>query len=201
MEDTRNKDIGTRLSKIRNVLGLSQYTISKLFDITNSAFSLYERGERPIPMFILTAFCDRYGVSSDYLIGTSSLSPEIFTARLKRAIQECERKSITDFLRSNKLDDSLEPLYLSGCFIPNIDIVVKLSLYLECSSDYLLGLSDTPQSVIAPPSQPPISIETRDIFRSPFDDLIGSYRDQAITYLNYLHQLQEAEMQASNKEA
>ena len=197
MSDSRNKEIGIRLSRIRNALKLSQYDMSKEFGVTNSAFSLYERGERPIPMFVLAPLCELYHISTDFLIGTASISSEAFSERLS-SILSSSKKTIQSFLAENGLNKDTEPLYLSGCFIPSLNVIQILATYFECSCDYLLGSSTQ--------SSPHTSIEITALIPrandiDSFEGLDADLRAKAEGYLDSLRDIQKGRNAAKIQEA
>jgi len=66
-----------RLKDMREDRELSQADVAKQLDISQQQYSMYERGEREIPLhhFITLAFF--YNVSLDYLVGITDTPKKI----------------------------------------------------------------------------------------------------------------------------
>lgn len=62
---------GARLREIRESKQLTQIDAAKLFSVSNSAYSLYERGKREPSFDVLRNICGAFDVSVDYLLGLS----------------------------------------------------------------------------------------------------------------------------------
>lgn len=54
---------------LREDAGLKQSDIAKLLKTTQSYYSEYERGQRPLPIEHLITLCNYYKVSADYILG------------------------------------------------------------------------------------------------------------------------------------
>ena len=67
------KAIGERFKKIRLALNVSQEYIAELVGVNKSSISRYERGESLILTIVLYTFCNKYQISSDYIIGKSQI--------------------------------------------------------------------------------------------------------------------------------
>ena len=66
----------SRLSDLRQDRDLTQADVAKLLGTTQPQYSLYETGERDLPLAHLVVLADFYGVSTDYLLGrTNDLRP------------------------------------------------------------------------------------------------------------------------------
>lgn len=61
------------LRELREDNDLSQTTISELIGTTQQQYSKYETGESEIPIRALVILSDRYGVSTDYLLGRTDI--------------------------------------------------------------------------------------------------------------------------------
>ncbi len=57
-----------RIKDMREDRDLTQKQISEMLMCDQSLYSKYERGERPIPLEIITKLADFYEVSLDYLV-------------------------------------------------------------------------------------------------------------------------------------
>jgi len=59
----------SRLKELREKYNLSQKEISNILNVSQVAYSYYEKGKRSIPVDILIALADYYETSIDYLLG------------------------------------------------------------------------------------------------------------------------------------
>lgn len=57
-----------RIKALREDRDLTQQAVAEYLQITRSAYSNYETGERMIPPHVLSALADYYAVSVDYLL-------------------------------------------------------------------------------------------------------------------------------------
>lgn len=57
------------LKAIREDNDKSQKEIAKLLNTSQSYYSEYELGKRPLPIHHLKTLCEYYGVSADYILG------------------------------------------------------------------------------------------------------------------------------------
>lgn len=63
-----------RIKQLRLARGWSQQTLSEKLNLTKMAVSQYERGVRKPDINIVTALCDIFNVSSDYLLGAEDVT-------------------------------------------------------------------------------------------------------------------------------
>lgn len=61
-----------RIKEQREKAELKQYAVAKLLGITQQQYSLYETGQREIPVRFLMMLADLYGTSMDYLVGRTN---------------------------------------------------------------------------------------------------------------------------------
>lgn len=66
-----------RLKNLREDADLSQEQLAQYINITQRAYSHYERGSREIPLFILIKLADYYNTSLDYLVGRTNKKDRI----------------------------------------------------------------------------------------------------------------------------
>lgn len=64
-----------RLKELREDRDLCQKDIAKLLSTTQSYYSQYEGGKRPLPIKHLITLCKFYNVSSDYILGLPENMP------------------------------------------------------------------------------------------------------------------------------
>lgn len=62
-----------RLSKLRVEKKLSQKDVGEKVGVKQRAYANYESGQRPLPVRVLCALADLYGVSTDYLLGRTDI--------------------------------------------------------------------------------------------------------------------------------
>lgn len=58
-----------RLKDVRNDADLTQADIAKILNISRQHYSMYERGDRELPMHHFITLAKYYNVSLDYLAG------------------------------------------------------------------------------------------------------------------------------------
>lgn len=58
-----------KIRELRIDADMNQTQVAKILDTTQSYYSEYELGKRPLPVNHLTTLCKLYGVSSDYILG------------------------------------------------------------------------------------------------------------------------------------
>ena len=68
-----------RIKELRTARGWSQLQLAEKLDISNVAVSQYERGVRKPDINVLTAMCDIFNVSSDYLLGYDDVTVRYLT--------------------------------------------------------------------------------------------------------------------------
>lgn len=69
----------------------------------------------------------------------------VAVARRLRAIMAARNMTSADLMRSTGCGSGQISGYLNGYFVMRIDVLIRLCKELDCSSDYLLGLSNTPK--------------------------------------------------------
>ena len=110
------EDLGDRLKKAREFRGYSQQQIAEILDISRTAVSQIENGERKIDSIELQQLADFYNTSIDKLVGESSDDENIeeieLLTRATKELSSEDRKEVlrfAEFLRSkdpeNQADD------------------------------------------------------------------------------------------------
>ena len=199
MTECLNEHFGQRIAAIREALELKQANIGDVLGCSNGAYSLYERNKRQPPLSVLFNLCEKFGVSIDYLLGCFSPFPDRFAERLKEVLRKREGKTLHEFAEVFDLDASTEKLLLSGKCFPSAKVLNNLCRYLNCSADYLIGLSDAMDQ----PTEFPISIGITAIPRQqddPFADLDPDLRSKAEGYLDGLRDQQNARRQKTQSQ-
>lgn len=203
-------NLGSRLSAVREALGLKQSSIGDTVGCSNGAFSLYERNKRHPPLHVLYNLCELYGLSVDYLLGVFTPQPHVFAERLQNVLNKHPDKSLDEFCKIYDLDSATAGLLISGVAYPNTLVFNKLCIYFGCSADYLLGLSDTLQpaaekNVASQKKEPEAnaiasssilgSLPPRNLLSDMDSDLIC----QALSYIAYLNEQQKQRNAAEEK--
>ncbi|MDK8278293.1 helix-turn-helix domain-containing protein [Peptostreptococcus anaerobius] len=98
-------DIGYKIRKLREELGLSQLELSEKLNLNNRILSRIELNERSVRDDELVTFADFFDVSTDYLLGRTNLRnyPETFAAHTDDDMSDeakAELESFKDYLRS-----------------------------------------------------------------------------------------------------
>lgn len=62
-----------RIRGLREDADLKQNTIAEMLGVAQTTYSQYELGKRPFPIDYLIALCKFYNVSSDYILGFTSV--------------------------------------------------------------------------------------------------------------------------------
>ena len=60
-----------RLRELRIGAGMNQTEIADILGMQQNQYSLYERGERELPMHLFIKLSEHYKVSLDYMVGLS----------------------------------------------------------------------------------------------------------------------------------
>lgn len=188
-------NFGARLCAARKAMNLNQLTISNNLGCSNGAFSLYEKGRRQPSLNVLFDFCNKYGGSADYLLGCFSPLCLIFAERLSYALSANGDKSLEEFCELNDLDQAAALLLRSGTHFPNSKILFNLCRYLDCSADYLVGLSDNMSGSNS------FSISPSIVPRSLFDDLSPERQKAVEDFIEFQRSQQRAEAAPSQQEA
>ena len=71
---------GDRLRELRKQSGFSQQELADRIDQTKQAVSQYERGVRKPDIDMLSALCDIFNVSMDYLMGKADVTVRFLTS-------------------------------------------------------------------------------------------------------------------------
>lgn len=65
------KILGERLHQLRKELDLKQKDMAEILDVTLRHYQRMEQGKVNLPTLTLCALADRFGVTTDYLLGRS----------------------------------------------------------------------------------------------------------------------------------
>lgn len=70
------EQIGHRLAAVREHAGMSQDAFAAALGISGRSYGNYERGEREVPVSVLTAVRDTFQVTLDWLVSGPGLVPQ-----------------------------------------------------------------------------------------------------------------------------
>ena len=196
MPEQLSEYFGARLAAIREALDLKQSDIGDKLGCSNGAYSLYERNKRQPTLSVLLNLCSVFGVSLDYLLGCLSPSPDLFSERLRTLLTMHPDKNLEDFAEEIGLDKSAAKLLVSGRCFPNAKVLKGLCRYLNCSADYLTGLSDMKPN----PSSIGSFLNTSTP-RDPLSELDPDLRSKAEGYIDSLRETQALREAISKQEA
>lgn len=99
--------LDTMLRRLRNEHQLTQDQIAKMFDLSFSAYSLYETGKREPPLAFVIRLADYYNVSLDYMTGRVD-APKDFShekVRLEKDAAATKIMSEALFLKEHSPED------------------------------------------------------------------------------------------------
>ena len=81
-----------RLRELRTQNNYSQQDLANRMGVTKQTISQYERGVRKPDMDTLTALCDIFNVSSDYLMGKSDVTVRLLNSDDLRRLNMSQQK-------------------------------------------------------------------------------------------------------------
>lgn len=67
-----------RLKDVRNDADLTQADVAKILNISRQHYSMYERGDRELPMHHFITLAKYYNVSLDYLAGLMDTPKKLY---------------------------------------------------------------------------------------------------------------------------
>ena len=79
-----NTVVGDRLRTARKRVGLSQWAVAEAMDLTQSAMSFYESGNRPVPTHLLIRLATLYNQPWHEFVPTGDDNPPIVLSRDSR---------------------------------------------------------------------------------------------------------------------
>ncbi|MGF6354017.1 transcriptional regulator with XRE-family HTH domain [Paenibacillus sp. 4624] len=109
MGDKSMATFGQKLRAIRTENNLTQKDLAKIFKVSESAISMYERDEREPSFKFTNEVASRFNVSTDYLLGRTEVENNGETAKIS--------KGVTEFLNAVELSDDEALLKLKGMLL------------------------------------------------------------------------------------
>lgn len=86
---------GSRIAALRRSMGLTQASLARQLNVSNSTLGMYEQGRREPPLDLVVTLSEIFNVSTDYLLtGCTSLSEDSNTLyELLSTLQEKPSKT------------------------------------------------------------------------------------------------------------
>lgn len=80
------KALASRLKQTREALGLKPVEICKRLDVSPTAWSMYESGDRRITLAVANKLCDEFGLSLDWIYRANpSALPHALRMKMRQA--------------------------------------------------------------------------------------------------------------------
>lgn len=137
-----------KIRELRENKEISQENVSCILGIKQQTYSLFENGDKIIPLKHLNTLCNYYGVSMDYMVGLSSIrNYEIINKELDKKIMGerlrmfRENNNIKQEQLSKLLNTSHSTIsaYENGKTMILTAFAYEISRYYKISMDYLCG--------------------------------------------------------------
>ena len=137
--------LSERLNDLMNEVEIKTPELSQKTDIDQSAIARILRAERMPSLNSLTMIADFFHCSTDYLLGLSDIIEE------KRF---CSRPPFSEQLtfllkhfniskyrleKETKLTEETVNRWHKGLYEPSVESLVRLAIYFDCSTDFILG--------------------------------------------------------------
>lgn len=166
------KSFGERLKELRLEKNLKQSELAKEFNTGTSSISSYEKYGRLPDVYTITKYAKFFGVSLDYIIGKSDsrnpkdednklagaenltieemklkyseselLEAKIFSERL-RYLMLTRDITVDSISKKLKIDKNKLIEYVMGSEVPTLELLKKIAVELDTTTDYLLGVVD-----------------------------------------------------------
>ena len=140
-----------RLKDIREDNDLKQGDLADFFNMTRQNYSRWETGQNAIPLKHLFAFCEKFDVSMDYLIGRNkrknypNSSNVVDKVKIGKRLREIRKRfHITQVELANMLNTTHSTIsaYEHGKTLILTNFACQIALNLDISMDYLCGRID-----------------------------------------------------------
>ncbi len=97
--------VGKIIRKLRLEKGITQNELSNYLGLTPKMVSFYELGERFPPYDIILKLADYFNVSTDYLLGRSTIKNAEELLTNYNSLSEHSKKDLEEFIQILKLKD------------------------------------------------------------------------------------------------
>jgi len=139
--DEPTPTFATKMKALREHNELTQQEMGEILGLEKRTVRDYETNTTEPQIVAIINTCNHFKISADWLLDNSEtevlmLKSDIFGQRIK----DLKGKELNGF-RLSVGNASLER-YISGTWIPSIEIVTEMAIVYNVSADYLLGLKD-----------------------------------------------------------
>ena len=138
-----------RIKELRVLNDYTQKQVAEWLSITQAAYSKYERGTSKPSFRSIAILCEKYGVSSDYLMGietnnnhTTEFSQRLKDLRIQNELTQIELSKILNIAQPTLSG------YETGHTEPDNMTLTQIANYFGVSVDYLLGRKNKKSPVI-----------------------------------------------------
>jgi len=144
-------NFSTRLKELRKGMKISQTALGKEIGITLKQIQRYESGENEPTLSILVRLSKYFGVTLDYLVGTSDLpdysasedmNPFPMMCVRLRQLREAKKLDVFDVAEMIEENPRNYARYEEGEVLPRLRTICALADLFGVSLDYLVGRSD-----------------------------------------------------------
>ncbi len=104
------KVIGERIANRRKELGLTQWQVEEMADITQKYLSNIERASSGLSIDVMMRLCDALEITPDYLLLGTTEMPEDISAAVESRLRQMSSKqlqlalSLMDWILTQKID-------------------------------------------------------------------------------------------------
>lgn len=145
-------DFGEKIKKLRENLGLNQKQIAEKLNIPRTTYSGYEHGRREPDFETLKKIAVFFDCSIDYLLDISTdkkskvkdVQPNIMFANRMKKKRESLNMTQNDLSIILGIPKEIIIDYENGEDFPDLNLLSNISVTLNTTSDYLIGVSDNP---------------------------------------------------------
>lgn len=127
--------LGERLKELRAQRGFSQQELADRTDQTKQAISQYERGVRKPDIEVLSALCDIFNVSMDYLTGKADVTVRFLKSDDLEALTKYERSLIPDFPNIRPIAKKRYPVLGSVACGKPIYMAEEKEIYVDTTTE------------------------------------------------------------------
>lgn len=146
-----------RIKQIRHNRHMTQAEFADLIGISRAYYSHIENGTSNITDTVLQRISIKFNLPIDYLIGNSMeileekgdinrkivyKLPEIRVNRRMKELRESRGLSTMELSQVLGVSERIYTKYEQGDFVPDIEILIKLSYFYNISADWLLGITE-----------------------------------------------------------
>lgn len=129
----------TRLRELRSEKGLTQGELAKQFSLKASTIGMYENGRRMPEIKTLLTMADFFNVTTDYLLGRTSLREQFIPSKL---IRLRGHRTVEEYSNKLGITKKLLERFEKGKEIPSKCIIDYISEVEHIDPDYFFTISE-----------------------------------------------------------